>query len=187
MASDNVDALTGAPIFLETGGMAQGADLTEVAAFAAAHGWAGCGPTTEMNDFDYHRDGLWWSNTTDGGLYRSNGTGWVKAWAPATAAGSVVPTAGTGVTLSSNVLHTRNGRLLGTIDWAKASLAHGDVLLTLPVGARPSFDCSVNVVSAPSAAVLHQLSVTTAGAVTAISPPAGRTSGTIRFDMPIPY
>lgn len=119
--------------------------------------------------------------------YTVDGTNWyaVSGYSE-TAVGSITPTAGAGVTLSNNALYKRSGRLLGTIDWAKASLAHGDVLLTLPVGARPPFDCSVNAVSAPSAAVLHQLSVTTAGAVTAISPPAARTSGTIRFDMPIP-
>jgi len=119
-----------------------------------------------------------------------DGSGWVTLWKGATAVGSsVTPVAGSGFTLSNNALFTRNGFLLGTIDWAKTSgtLGHADVICTLPVGARPSSESSVITSGSPSPSYIFPLGVSTTGAVSALLPVSGRTGGTLRFNIPIPY
>ncbi|AXA95469.1 hypothetical protein [Microbacterium sp. PM5] len=101
---------------------------------------------------------------------------------------SVAPTAGAGFTLGSNTLFKRAGFLLGAIDFSKSTgtLSHSDVLMTLPVGSRPEFECVVQATMGPSPSQIVPLSVTPAGVVSALVPPSGRTGGTVKFNMPIP-
>lgn len=134
--------------------------------------------------------GLLVYNTTASKLQMYTGAGWSSVWSPATAVGtSVTPAAGTGFTLSNNQLYMRDGWLLGSIDWAKNSgtLSHGDGILTLPVGARPTHDSAVASIMTPAPAQFQQLAVTSAGVVTALSPVSGRTGGSIRFQLAIPF
>lgn len=120
-------------------------------------------------------------------LYQRSGGQWVGIASKETARGSVTPIAGSGFTLTNNGLYTRSGFLLGSIDWAKGSaLAHADILMTLPVGARPAEEYVVQATMGPSPSQIVPLNINTSGAVSALVPPSGRTSGTIKFFVPIP-
>lgn len=169
------------------------ADLNQLVDLIADWGnYGGAMPEAERDDITGPAlyTGLLVYNTTASKLQMYTGSGWTSVWAPATALGtSVVPVASTGFTLSNNLLFMRSGWLLGSIDWAKNSgtLAHGDGILTLPVGARPFSDSAVASIMTPSPAQFQQLAVTAAGVVSALSPVAGRTGGSIRFQLAIPF
>jgi hypothetical protein len=77
MASNGVDPTTGSPRFPETDAPQTGADYEEVADYAVFRGNTLKGTATEMNDFDYPIEGMLWSNTTDGDVYRYDGSSWV--------------------------------------------------------------------------------------------------------------
>jgi hypothetical protein len=123
----------------------------------------------------------------DGTLRLSDGVGWSIVHKKATAPGSVVPVAGAGFTLSNNGLYTRNGWVLGTIDWAKTSgtLGHADVVCTLPAGARPPHEYVIGFVGAPAPSQIGHLIVTPAGEVRALTPISGRTNGSLKLMIPI--
>lgn len=124
-------------------------------------------------------------NTTAEALEIYDGAGWVTVWEGETASGSVVPTTAGVYSVSANELFTRNRRLIGSIDWSMSSgsLAHGGVICTLPVGARPPVELYCMSSGSPSPSQPFLMVITTAGEVTALSPPSGRTSGTLRIDM----
>lgn len=133
-------------------------------------------------------EGLSCFNTDSGCLEVYDGSGWEVVWAPQTASGSVVPTTAGVYSVSENELFTRNGRLLGTIRWSMSSgsLAHGGVICTLPVGARPATQAMIVATGDPSPSQPFLMAVTTGGEVTALSPPSGRTNGKLHFEMAIP-
>lgn len=134
--------------------------------------------------------GLMVYNTTAGKLQMYTGSGWTSVWSPSTTVGSsVTPVAGPNYTLSNNTLFLRSGFLLGTIDFAKtgSNVGHGDTIMTLPVGARPTTDSAVSSIMTPSPAVFQEVAVATTGAVSALSPAAGRSGGSVRFQLAIPF
>lgn len=104
-----------------------------------------------------------------------------------TAAGSVVPTAGANFNLSANGLYTRDGFLHGTIGWSRRAgvLAHADVILVLPPTARPQSAVNTGGIAGPAPAQFQDYAVSPEGAVSVLTPPNGRTSGEIRFNIPI--
>ena len=116
-------------------------------------------------------------------------SGWVAiAAAPTKVGTSVIPTPGASMTLTSNQLFTRNGFLLGTIDWALASgtVGHGYVFLTLPAGVRPlAQSFAVTSARATGNSAIFPVTVQTDGVVVANEPPSGRTNGQLRFMHPI--
>jgi hypothetical protein len=69
MASQGNDLVTGSPTFLEDYEMQQGADLTEVAAYAAKRGTRLVGTAAARTSFGYKTEGLLWRDTTDGITY----------------------------------------------------------------------------------------------------------------------
>ena len=150
------------------------------------------GPVTETErdaiSGDELYEGLKVYNTTADALELYDGSGWVITWVPATSPGSVVPVAGSSVTLSNNELYTRDGWLLGTIDWSLSSgaLSHGQTILTLPVGARPDHEYHAMVSASPSPSSLFQLVIESGGLVKANQPTSSRTAGRIAFTVPIP-
>ena len=189
MAYSSLDPSTGAPVFLDSDAPDPAVNPSQVAAFAAEVGTRLIGTTAERTAYAYAREGLRWFDTTTDKEYLYNGSGWVVAWAPETSPGSVVPSAGAGFTLSANGLYTRDGWLLGSIDWAKTSgtLSHADVVMTLPVGARPTNEYVVGGRMGPAPSQIGHLVVSSAGVVSALVPDSGRTSGTVEFVMPIPH
>lgn len=124
MASNGVQpGGKGAPAFPEGDALASGADLEELARLAVFRGnLLGPGTTAEMNSFGYPVEGMFWSNSQDGELYRRTSGSWrvvpmariVFAHAGKTAgfqsmSGGVIATvalqdASGGVTLSDNGL-----------------------------------------------------------------------------------
>lgn len=104
-----------------------------------------------------------------------------------TAAGSVTPTAGANYNLSANGLYTRDGFLFGAIGFTRRSgvLAHGDVILTLPAAVAPDFSVNTSGITTPSPAQFQDFAVSPDGKVSVLLPPGGRTSGEIRFNIPI--
>lgn len=79
MASSGTDATYGSPTFAETNAPAFGADLSEVARYAGRGGPFRPGTTAERNAASgaAARDGVYWSDTTNGELYRRSGGAWV--------------------------------------------------------------------------------------------------------------
>lgn len=128
-------------------------------------------------------------NTTTDAVSFWDGASDIVMWRKPGAPGSVVPTAGASFSLSNNKLYLRNGWLVGSIDWTRTSgsLTHADIILTLPVGARPDTWAFAVTSGLPSTSQIFNLSVSVAGDVAALTPPSGRTSGEIRFAMPVPY
>jgi len=90
----------GIPAFPEEDAPQLGADNEEVARFAAFRGNTLRGTTAEMNAFEFPVEGLWWSNTTNGGLYRFTSGAWVLPDAYATAEGFVYVSTTAGVVVS---------------------------------------------------------------------------------------
>ena len=80
MASNGVDATTGAPRFPESDAPQTGADYEEVADFAATVGTRLIGTTTERNAYAYAREGLCWYDTTLDQEFIYTGSGWVSVW-----------------------------------------------------------------------------------------------------------
>jgi len=110
--------------------------------------------------------------------------GWRTWLAPV---GAVIPTPGPEFDTVGNSLNIRDGRLLGTINFSRKSgtIAHGDTIMTLPSVARPPALATAWAQTTPAPSQLLPLAVTAAGAISAPSPPAGRTAGTITFDMAV--
>lgn len=133
------------------------------------------------------RNSVLYIASDSGKIYQRRANAWTLIWAPATSPGSVNPTAGSGFTLSANTLFTRDGFLLGSIAWSRSSgtLAHADVIMRLPAGARPTFSVNTGGLTAPSPAQFQEYTVSPDGAVSVLLPPAGRTTGEIRFTVPI--
>lgn len=79
MASSGTDPTFGSPTFAETNAPAFGADLSEVARYAGRGGPFRPGTTAERNAASgaAARDGVYWSDTTNGELYRRSGGSWV--------------------------------------------------------------------------------------------------------------
>lgn len=77
MASNGIQAgQEDAPAFPEEDAPALGADLEEVARYAKDRGNLLKGTTTQRNAHTPKIDGLFWADTTDGTLYRCDGTSW---------------------------------------------------------------------------------------------------------------
>ena len=110
--------------------------------------------------------------------------GWRTWLAPV---GAVIPTPGAEFDMVGNSLNIRDGRLLGTINFSRKSgtITHGDTIMTLPSVARPPALATAWAQTTPAPSQLLPLAVTAAGVISAPSPPAGRTAGTITFDMAI--
>lgn len=85
MASDGIQpGQEDAPAFPEEGALASGADLEEVARYAKKRGNLLKGSTTARLEWLAARPsvaGVFWSDTTDGVLYRSDGSGGWDEWA----------------------------------------------------------------------------------------------------------
>lgn len=128
-------------------------------------------------------------NTTTDSASLFDGSDDITIWRPPGTPGSVVPTAGGSFTLGTNTLYLRNGFLIGTIVWTRTSgtLTHGDVILTLPVGARPEQQSYAITSGQQVTNAIFPVNVDTNGNVTANEPPASRTNGILRFAMPVPY
>lgn len=79
MPSSGTDPTYGSPVFPETNGPAFGTDLTEVARYAGRGGPFRPGTTTERTAAAgaEAREGVYWSDTTNGELYRRTGGSWV--------------------------------------------------------------------------------------------------------------
>lgn len=188
MAVNSYDPSDGHPIFVDTDAPDIKVDPTKVAEYAARVGTRLIGSTAERTAYAYAREGLSWYDTDLDAEFIHDGSGWVKAWTPQTAAGSVVPTAGAGFTLSNNTLYTRDGWLLGSIDYVKGvgALSHADVICTMPVGARPTNTCAVGGTMAPTPSQPYDVMITSAGVLQILVPPSGRTGGSLHFAVPIP-
>lgn len=128
-------------------------------------------------------------NTTTDSASIWDGAADITIWRPPGSPGSVVPTAGGSFTLGTNTLYLRNGFLIGTVAWTRTSgtLAHGDTILTLPVGARPAQQSYAITSGLASVNAIFPVNVDTNGDVVANEPPTGRTQGILRFAMPVPY
>jgi hypothetical protein len=179
----------GKPVYTDAYGLP--ADLQAAVDFALKYAWVQSGTaaaraalTTTLAPV-----GSIFTETDTGKVMIRRAAGWFELWAPSTAPGSVVPTVAGVFSVSNNLLYKQNGLLCGSIDFSLSSgtLGHGNTICTLPAGAIPAVDSFAVVVGSPSPAQMFIVGVVAStGAVTAVSPPSGRTSGSIRFAMPIP-
>lgn len=79
MAASIYDPRTGAPIFFESGAPEEGADLTEVARFAAANGNRLIGTAVQRAAYAYPRRGLEWYDISFNRVFVHTGTAWVES------------------------------------------------------------------------------------------------------------
>jgi hypothetical protein len=101
--------------------------------------------------------------------------------------GSVPVVAGGLFTISNNKLFIRGGYLMGTVDWARTSgtLGHADQICTIT--APLIYELGQSCSAGPSPFYYFLVPLTAAGVVVAQSPPAGRTSGTLRILAPVSF
>lgn len=100
-----------------------------------------------------------------------------------------LPTPGPSISLTNNKLSLRDGWLIGSIDWTltTGTLSHATVLMTLPVGYRPETEYSLNSIAGPAPSLAGVFLVFRPdGTISALQPPATRTSGTVHFTVPMP-
>lgn len=164
MASDDIDPTTGAPVFLETGAPAQGADLTEVADFAVFRGNALKGTATEMADFDYPIEGLLWSDTTNKSLMRYDG-GFVQhgvehlgtdtSDSPTQGSITTVATTVSNISIAVSLSRTSNLRVRGRIN-TYSSVATDVIEILLKDGSTTVGKWTFPANSSPSTAATSQ-------------------------------
>jgi hypothetical protein len=139
MAYSSLDPTTGAPVFLDADAPDPAVNPTQVAAFAAERGNLLRGTTAEMNAFEYPDEGLYWSSTDDGGLYRYTDGNWDTLIAENSAVEATVAS-GWG-TPSQNVVVRKNGWVMVVFNAAATSVkAVGAVVATVPVGFRANYN-----------------------------------------------
>jgi hypothetical protein len=142
MAHDTLGAKN-VPQFAGTGAPADAADLTEVAAYAAAVGNCKNGATIEMNALTGTADaweGLYFSNTTDQFLYRYTGGSWVlqlgdTGWAAPSLLNSWVNFGGAYMVAQ---YRRKNGIVFVEGVIKGGGSVPGGIIFTLPVGFRPA-------------------------------------------------
>lgn len=135
------------PQYSASGAPADAADLTEVAAYAAKVGNLKGGTTADMNALTGadRWEGLYFSSTTDGILYRSTGSAWAPrdsdwiVWTPTISAGAGTFSVGNG-TLTARY-RWQGGRILWMFRLVLGSTSSigTNSSFTLPVNAESTF------------------------------------------------
>lgn len=164
MASNGVNPTTGSPLFPEEDAPAQGADLEEVAAYAAFRGNLLRLTATEMADFDYPEDGLVVLDRTNKSLMRYDG-GFVQhgiehlgtslSTSPLQGPITTTPTAVSSVSVTASLSRTSNLRVRGRIN-TYSSVASDVIEILLKDGSTTVSKWTVPANSSPTAAATSQ-------------------------------
>lgn len=140
-----------APAFPEEDALAVGADLEEVARYAKSRGNLLKGTTTARNTFaTYATAGVFWSDTTDGAVYRFDGSGWVlwfKRWAAYTPTLTNVtgtPTLAFEYAVAAGVVTVRFSITLTAANFGSAPLISLPVAAATPYTFEPVGDAAYN-------------------------------------------
>lgn len=128
--------------------------------------------------------------TSDGTTRLWTGSAWIITFKAATAPGSVTYTASSGfnITTSNNQMYTRDGWVLGTVDWTKTSgsLGHADQLFTLDAAFRPTHEYALETVAGPAPSLVASCFIIRPdGIISCLTPPSGRTTGSLKVRYPI--